>query len=146
MSTAAAPQIRKTPGVCGGDACVRNTRIPVWLLVLARVHGQSDRQLLSDYPGLTVVDLDACWSYYREFPVEIEQAIWLNDTAQNAPAGSPPPSWVLVQGRLLGLSDDQIRETFDPPIAQSDLDAAWDAYRSDPARVCQDIATHRLAG
>ncbi|WP_332980235.1 DUF433 domain-containing protein [Microcoleus sp. A003_D6] len=22
----------KTPGVCGGDTCMRNTRIPVWVL------------------------------------------------------------------------------------------------------------------
>ncbi len=25
--------IQKTPGVCGGDACIRETRIPVWVLV-----------------------------------------------------------------------------------------------------------------
>jgi hypothetical protein len=25
--------IRKTPGVCGGGACVGRTRIPVWLLI-----------------------------------------------------------------------------------------------------------------
>lgn len=25
--------IKKTPGVCGGDACIGNTRIPVWSLV-----------------------------------------------------------------------------------------------------------------
>ncbi|WP_445242043.1 DUF433 domain-containing protein [Microcoleus sp. LEGE 07076] len=23
----------KTPGLCGGDACIGNTRIPVWSLV-----------------------------------------------------------------------------------------------------------------
>jgi len=28
--------ITKTPGVCGGDACVEGTRIPVWVLVQAR--------------------------------------------------------------------------------------------------------------
>ena len=28
--------IQKTPGVCGGDACIRQTRIPVWVLVNAR--------------------------------------------------------------------------------------------------------------
>ena len=25
--------IQKTPGLCGGDACIRQTRIPVWVLV-----------------------------------------------------------------------------------------------------------------
>ena len=28
--------IQKTPGVCGGYACVRQTRIPVWTLVSFR--------------------------------------------------------------------------------------------------------------
>ena len=28
--------IQKIPGVCGGHACVRNTRIPVWTLVSLR--------------------------------------------------------------------------------------------------------------
>jgi len=27
--------IEKTPGLCGGDACIRQTRIPVWVLVNA---------------------------------------------------------------------------------------------------------------
>jgi uncharacterized protein (DUF433 family) len=27
--------IEKTPGVCGGDACIAFTRIPVWVLVSA---------------------------------------------------------------------------------------------------------------
>lgn len=31
--------IRKTSGVCGGYACVRNTRIPVWTLVSLRQQG-----------------------------------------------------------------------------------------------------------
>ena len=29
-------RITKTAGVCGGDACIENTRIPVWLLVSLR--------------------------------------------------------------------------------------------------------------
>ncbi|NEO64576.1 MAG: DUF433 domain-containing protein, partial [Moorea sp. SIO4G2] len=33
--------IEKTPGVCGGDARIANTRIPVWVLVQARNLGSS---------------------------------------------------------------------------------------------------------
>src|SRR4051812_28121063 len=110
MSTVETPAIQKTPGVCGGEACIRTTRIPVWLLVLSRRRGRTDSGQLDDYPSLTALDLDACWDYYRDHPIEIEQAIWLNDTATNVPAGKPPPAWVLVSGRLLGLPDDQIRE------------------------------------
>jgi uncharacterized protein (DUF433 family) len=146
MAAVETPPIQKTLDVCGGDACIRNTRIPVWLIVNAGRVGGTDAGLLDDYPGLTQADLDACWNCYRENPVEIEQCIWFNDTAANVPDGMPPPPWVLVAGRLLGLSDDEIRESFEPPLAVADLAAAWAAYRADPARVGRDIAMHRLAG
>ena len=38
--------IEKTPGVCGGDACITGTRIPIWVLVNARNLGISEAQLL----------------------------------------------------------------------------------------------------
>ncbi|HLW67594.1 MAG TPA: DUF433 domain-containing protein [Gemmataceae bacterium] len=37
--------VRKTPGVCGGDACIRNTRIPVWLLVAWMKDGLNDERI-----------------------------------------------------------------------------------------------------
>ncbi len=45
--------ISKTPGVCGGDACIRKTRIPVWVLVSFRHLGMNESQLLDNYPTLT---------------------------------------------------------------------------------------------
>jgi uncharacterized protein (DUF433 family) len=146
MSAAQAPAIQKTPGVGGGDARIRNTRIPVWLIVNARRLGATDARLLEDYPGLTPADLDACWDYYHEHPIEIEQGIWFNDTAANVPDGTPPAPWLVVSGRLLGLGDDEIRQSFVPPLTVEDLAAAWAAYRADPAQIRRDIAKHRLAG
>jgi uncharacterized protein (DUF433 family) len=146
MSAVEMPAIQKTPGVCGGDACIRNSRLPVWLIVLARRHGQTDAGVLEDYPDLSPSDLEACWEYYGEHPIEIEQCIWFNDTVANVPDNTPPPAWVLVSGRLLGLSNDEIRESFEPPLTALDLADAWAAYRADPARVGRDIALHRLAG
>ncbi|TAG75634.1 MAG: DUF433 domain-containing protein [Oscillatoriales cyanobacterium] len=49
--------VKKTPGVCGGDACVGNTRIQVWVLVGYRRLGCSDAELLKCYPHLTAADL-----------------------------------------------------------------------------------------
>jgi uncharacterized protein (DUF433 family) len=95
MNSTADPPVQRTPGVCGGDACIRTTRIPVWLLVLARKQGRTDAQLLTDYPTLTGDDLDAGWAYYRANAVEIERAIWFNDTAANVPDGERPPAWVI---------------------------------------------------
>jgi uncharacterized protein (DUF433 family) len=138
--------IQKTSGVCGGAARVGNRRITVWQLVNARKLGVTEASLLDEYPVLTQADLDACWSYYREHPVEIEREIWFNDTSANVPDGSPPPSWVLVAGLLLGLPESEIREAFDPPLTEADLTAAWDAYRANPGLMGREIAQCRLAG
>src|SRR5262245_54507677 len=124
MSTVETPAIQKTPNVCGGAACIRQTRIAVWMLVLDRKLGMTDTEVLNSLPALMPADLDAAWEYYRANPVEIEQSIWLNDTAGNVADGVQPPVWVIVSGRLLGLGDDEIRQAFDPPLSQADLDAA----------------------
>jgi uncharacterized protein (DUF433 family) len=73
--------ISKTPGVCGGDACIRATRITVWGLVERRNLGASDAELLADITGLTREDLDTAWRYYGEHHEEIEQAICENGEA-----------------------------------------------------------------
>lgn len=137
-------RITRTPGVCGGDACVRGTRIMVWLLVLMRRRGRSDAELLRDYPTLSAADLDAAWDYYRLHPTEIEQAVWVNDVAANSPPGAAVPPGDLVNGRLIGLSDEAIRQAFDPPLEQQELDAAWEQYRRDPAAIDRHIAQSRL--
>jgi len=67
--------VKKTPGVYGGAACVRDTRIPVWTLVQLKKLGRSEEQLLGDFPSITQLDLDAVWNYYRDHPVEIDDAI-----------------------------------------------------------------------
>lgn len=71
--------INKTPGVCGGDACVGNHRIMVWLLVGYRQDGVSDEKLLAWYPTLTQADLDAAWEYYPDHAAEIDAAIRANE-------------------------------------------------------------------
>jgi uncharacterized protein (DUF433 family) len=68
-------EIKKTLGVCGGDACIRDTRIPVWTLIILKKSGRTDAELLADYPSLASADLDAAWAYYREHSTEIEDAI-----------------------------------------------------------------------
>ncbi|WP_071189174.1 DUF433 domain-containing protein [Trichormus sp. NMC-1] len=67
--------VQKTPGVCGGHACIRNTRIPVWVLVSLRQQGANDRELLQNYPNLTPEDLIAAWEYYGQHTSEIDLAI-----------------------------------------------------------------------
>jgi uncharacterized protein (DUF433 family) len=40
--------VQKTPGVCGGRACIRNTRITVWGVVNSRRLGAADEQILEN--------------------------------------------------------------------------------------------------
>ncbi|MCU0568432.1 MAG: DUF433 domain-containing protein [Oculatellaceae cyanobacterium Prado106] len=71
--------IEKTPQVCGGSACIRNTRIPVWGLVEAQRLGSSELELLMNYPGLSATDLANAWAYAAAFPEEIENEIRENE-------------------------------------------------------------------
>lgn len=73
--------ITKTPGVCGGDACVAKTRLPIWLFVSLRRQGTIDAQLLEFYPHLTAADLVNVWAYADANLEEIEQAIRENEEA-----------------------------------------------------------------
>jgi uncharacterized protein (DUF433 family) len=71
--------IQKTPGVLGGEACVSNRRLAVWMLVRAKQVGLTDAQIRSEYPPpLTDAELAAAWKYYAEHREEIEQAIRRN--------------------------------------------------------------------
>ncbi|MDM9380798.1 DUF433 domain-containing protein [Chlorogloeopsis sp. ULAP01] len=70
--------ITKTPGVCGGEACIAKTRIPVWLLVESRHQGISEAQLLDDYPHISAADLVNAWAYADAHPEEIVDAIEKN--------------------------------------------------------------------
>jgi len=74
--------IEKTPGKCGGRACLRNTRVPVWSLVVARGLGVSDSDLLHYFvTPLTSADIQAAWAYYEQHPEEIDTDIRQNENA-----------------------------------------------------------------
>ena len=75
--------INKTPGVVGGDACIGNTRIPVWSLVEDRRLGASDARILESFPQLSAADLVNAWAYAEAHPEEIKQAIQENEAAMH---------------------------------------------------------------
>jgi uncharacterized protein (DUF433 family) len=67
---------------CGGDACLRDTRIPVWVVANYRSLGASDAEILASYPGLTNADLDMAWDYAANHADEIERAIRENEAGE----------------------------------------------------------------
>ena len=73
------PGIETTPGVCGGEACIVRTRIPVWVLEQARRLGTSEAELLRAYPTLRAEDLANAWAYVRSHGEEITRQIEENE-------------------------------------------------------------------
>ncbi|MEH1877096.1 DUF433 domain-containing protein [Nostoc sp.] len=73
--------MEKTPRVCGGEARIAKTRIPIWVLVEARRLGYSDADLLTSYPTITATDLVNAWVYAEAHRNEIKLAIERNQVA-----------------------------------------------------------------
>jgi uncharacterized protein (DUF433 family) len=71
--------ISKKPDYCGGDACIRDTRVPVWVLVNYRRLGGSDADILRAYPSLTAADLEVAWDYVAAHREEIDDDIRANE-------------------------------------------------------------------
>jgi uncharacterized protein (DUF433 family) len=74
--------VSKRPDIQGGDACIRNTRIPVWVLVNSRRLGETDEQILRAYPSLIPGDLEAAYSYAAANPEEIDKTILENEEGE----------------------------------------------------------------
>lgn len=73
------PGIEKTPGICGGEARIVRTRIPVWILEQARRLGMNESDLLRAYPTLRAEDLANAWAYIRAYHEEIDEDIRRNE-------------------------------------------------------------------
>ena len=67
--------IQTSPGLCGGEPCVRHTRHTVSGLVEWKQQGLTDARILAHHPDLTSADLDAAWAFYATHREEIDQAI-----------------------------------------------------------------------
>ncbi len=80
--TVTASWISKRPNYCGGDACIRDTRITVWGLVGYRRLGMSDAEILQAVQGLTPADLEAAWGYAGANAEEIDRAIRENEEGE----------------------------------------------------------------
>lgn len=72
--------VTKVPGVCGGKACVAETRVRVMDVVIWHERlGWSADEIVSEVPSLTLSDVYAALTYYFDHREEIEEDIRLND-------------------------------------------------------------------
>jgi uncharacterized protein (DUF433 family) len=51
------------PAVCGGEPCVRGTRVPVHVVLSRLAAGDADDDILAHFPSLTREDIKACLEY-----------------------------------------------------------------------------------
>ncbi len=56
-------RIEINPGICHGKPVIRNTRIPVSLILGFLAAAQSFEEILNEYPGLTREDIVAAIGY-----------------------------------------------------------------------------------
>lgn len=73
--------IVSTPKICGGSARIKDTRIPVWGLAVARKQGYTDSEILEMYPHLQLSDLAAAWEYQASHAEEIDAEMASNQSA-----------------------------------------------------------------
>jgi uncharacterized protein (DUF433 family) len=65
--------ITKTPGVCGGKACIAGRRIRVMdVVVWHEMRGMCPEEIVHNFPGITLADVHAALAYYFDNRAEIE--------------------------------------------------------------------------
>lgn len=74
MTSISVEHIAKTPGVCGGKACIAGHRVRVMDVVVQYENvGLSPAQIVKDvFPSITVADVHAAIAYYLDHREEIE--------------------------------------------------------------------------
>jgi uncharacterized protein (DUF433 family) len=84
---ATSTRVSKQPNRCGGDACIRETRIPARAVVNLRRLGAGDDDILRAYPSLTPSDLEAAFAYAATNPADIDDAIRANEEGEEGLVG-----------------------------------------------------------
>src|SRR5437660_8538834 len=81
MTPVSTEHITKTPGICGGRACIAGHRIRVAdIVVWHERRGYSPDEIVSLFPGLTLGDVHAALAYYFDNREEIEADLRLDET------------------------------------------------------------------
>ncbi|MHA1360028.1 MAG: DUF433 domain-containing protein [Candidatus Helarchaeota archaeon] len=53
------------PEICHGKPCIKGTRIPVYLILEMLEYGLSFKEILEEYPHITVDDIKACIKFAK---------------------------------------------------------------------------------
>ena len=74
METGTPEHIVKTPGICGGRACIAGHRIRVLdIVVWNQMRGYSPDEVVAMFPGISLADVYAALAYYFDNRSEIDE-------------------------------------------------------------------------
>jgi uncharacterized protein (DUF433 family) len=91
MSPTTINRIEKTPGVCGGRACIAGHRIRVMdIVVWHEKRGYCPDEIVEMFPGITLADVHAALAYYFDHRPEIEDDFRDSDEWAERVKGSIP--------------------------------------------------------
>lgn len=78
----ASEHITKTPGICGGRACIAGHRIRVMdIVVWNQLRGYSPDELVAMFPGIGLADIHAALAYYFDNRMEIDEEFASDEVA-----------------------------------------------------------------
>lgn len=73
--------VAKTPGVCGGKACIAGHRIRVLDIVAwHEIRGYCPDEIVTMFPGISLADVHAALAYYFDNRDEIDEEFRREDT------------------------------------------------------------------
>jgi len=67
-------RVRSDPNICGGDPCIRGTRIHIAVILDSLAEGLSPAEIVDHYPPLTVLDVRAAVAYAAELSRTVSAA------------------------------------------------------------------------
>ena len=68
-------RIISDPHICGGDPCIKGTRIPVHIILSHLAAGDTFEVILKNFPRITLEDIKACLEYASFLATEKEMII-----------------------------------------------------------------------
>ena len=91
MDNVLTQHIEKTPGVCGGKACIAGHRVRVLdIVVWHELRGYSPDEIVSMFPGIGLADVHAALAYYFDRREEIDEDFRRDEEAASELASSHP--------------------------------------------------------
>lgn len=73
MAVISTEHITKTPGMCGGKACIAGHRIRVLDVAIYHDIGKTPAEIVEMFPSITEADVHAAIAYYLDHREEIEE-------------------------------------------------------------------------